>query len=128
MVRRFNPPTIRAPQAAYSHGCEIQPGARYIFTAGQVGVGEDGTPLDGIEAQAERVYRNILAILEDAGMGADNIVKLTTYMIDPDLGPAHQAVKKEILGDTRAPNTMLYIKRLAHPDFHLEVECVAAAD
>ncbi len=128
MVRHFNPEAMGAPLAAYSHGAEINPGARYIFTAGQVGVGGDGKPLEGMEAQAEKVYSNLRAILEDAGMGPENIVKMTTYLINPDDAPgAHQARARN-LGDVKPPNTLLYIKRLAHPDFLLEVELVAAAD
>jgi enamine deaminase RidA (YjgF/YER057c/UK114 family) len=128
MVRHFNPDTIGTPVAAYSHGSDINPNARYIFTAGQVGVGEDGKPLDGIEAQAEKVYANLLAILQDAGMGPANIVKMTTYLINPDDAKGAHKARARVLGDVKPPNTLLYIKRLANPDFLLEVELVAAAD
>ena len=128
MVRHFNPDAIGTPQAAYSHGAEVNPGARYIFSAGQVGMGEGGKVLEGIEAQAEKVYGNLRAILEDAGMGPDNIVKMTTYMINPDDAPGAHKARAKMLGDIRPPNTLLYIKRLANPDFLLEVEMVAAAD
>ncbi len=128
MVRLFNPDAIGTPLAAYSHGAEINPNARYIFTAGQVGMGADGKVLEGIEAQAEKVYANLLAILEDAGMGPGNIVKMTTYLINPDDGPGAHKARAKVLGDVKPPNTLLYIKRLANPDFLLEVELVAAAD
>ncbi len=128
MVRHFNPDAIGTPLAAYSHGAEINPGARYIFTAGQVGVSDDGTPLEGIEAQAEKVFSNLGAILKDEGMGPENIVKMTTYMINPKDGPGVGKARGALLGDLKPPNTLLYIKRLARPEFLLEVEMVAAAD
>jgi enamine deaminase RidA (YjgF/YER057c/UK114 family) len=37
-----------------------------------------------IEAQAEACWRNIIAILADAGMGVQDLVKITTYLVRPE--------------------------------------------
>ena len=41
----------------------------------------DGIVPEGIEAQADASWRNIIAILEDAGMSIDDLVKITTYSV-----------------------------------------------
>ena len=68
-MRLFNPPHIAPPAATYSHGVEISPNARWLYVAGQVGTKSDGTIDAEIEGQAEQAWRNIVAILEGAGMG-----------------------------------------------------------
>ena len=42
-MRRLNPNAIHPPFANYAHGVEVDPGARYVFCAGQLGVGRDGS-------------------------------------------------------------------------------------
>ncbi len=128
MVRHFNPAALSAPAAAYSHGAEVAPGGRYLFCAGQTGRGEGGDILDGIEAQAERVFERLRIILEEAGMGPENIVKMTQYVIDPADKDAVLAARLKMLGEARPPDTLLFISRLADPALRLEVELIAAAD
>ncbi|MDP6174497.1 MAG: RidA family protein [Rhodospirillales bacterium] len=128
MVRHYNPPALGAPAAPYSHCAEINPGARYLFCAGQTGRGQDGEALVGIEAQAERVFERLRIILEEAGMGPENVVKMTQYVVDPDEIPIVLAARAHMLGEIKPPDTLLCIARLAHPDLRLEVELVAAAE
>ncbi len=128
MPRFFNPPTVREPLNPYSHGAEVRAGSRLIFLAGQVGVTPDGTLPEDFETQTENTYRNIEAILKDAGMGFDNIVKLTTFIINPDDLPKMREIRKIFLGDHRPAHTLLCVSRLAYPEFLIEVEGVAAED
>ena len=68
MLKTSNPLTVAPPAAMYSHCVEVPPNARWLFTAGQVGVRPDGTIVEGFEAQHDQIWRNTLAILDDAGM------------------------------------------------------------
>jgi hypothetical protein len=38
MLKTRNPPAVAAPAAKYRHSVEVPPNARWLFTAGQVGV------------------------------------------------------------------------------------------
>ena len=76
MLKTQNPSTVAPPVAHYSHSVEAPPGARWLFLAGQVGIAPDGTLAEGFEAQHERIWQNTLAILADAGMGPEDIVRL----------------------------------------------------
>ena len=54
-----------------------------IFTSGQLPVdpATGGMP-EGIAAQAEQSCKNVLAILEAAGSGADKVVKTTCFLAE----------------------------------------------
>ena len=51
MLKTRNPSSVAPPAAMYSHSVEIPPNARWLVTAGQVGVRPDGTIPDGFELQ-----------------------------------------------------------------------------
>ena len=76
---RHTPHTVAAPFGPYSHAVEVPEGSRLLYISGEVGVLPDGTVPEGIEAQAEACWRNIITILADAGMGVGDLVKITTY-------------------------------------------------
>ena len=76
----------------------------------------NGTVPNGIEAQAEACWRNIIAILADAGMGADDLVKITTYLVRPeDVAPAGAARAKHF-GDARPGSATIIVKALVAPE------------
>ena len=62
---RHAPDTVTAPFGPYSHAVEVPEGSRLLYISGEVGVLPDGTVPEGIEAQAEACWRNIIAILAD---------------------------------------------------------------
>jgi enamine deaminase RidA (YjgF/YER057c/UK114 family) len=119
---------MAAPMNPYSHGAEVQAGSRMIFFAGQVGTDLEGKVPADFESQINNVYRNIGTILNDAGMDFNNLVKLTTFLIDPEHGPRMREIRKSYMGDHKPAHTLLYISRLAYPEFLIEVEGCAAED
>src|SRR5918994_6341220 len=82
MLRTHSPTTVAPPFSRYSHGVEVPASARWLHISGQVGVAPDGTVRQGAEAQIEQTWRNLLAILESAGMGPRDLVKVTTFLTD----------------------------------------------
>ena len=74
--------TSNAPAAIgpYSQGI-ITDG--FVFCSGQIGLDPaTGTLVDGLEAQTERVLKNIAAILDAAGLTLADIVKTTIFLTD----------------------------------------------
>lgn len=54
-----------------------------IFTAGQIHLTPEGKLIAGtIEAQTHQVMKNLQAILHEAGVSFDNVVKTTIYVTD----------------------------------------------
>ena len=55
----------------------------FLFASGALGINpETGKFEDGFEAQAERVFSNLAAILKEAGMGFENVVKAEVFLTD----------------------------------------------
>ena len=127
MLKRHNPATVvEAFGGGYSQALEIQPGARLMFTAGQVGMAPDGTTANGFAAQADQTWANVLALLAEGGMGVDDIVKITGYIVGHENFPAYAAARKKALGGVRPASTAIIVPALALPEWLIEIEAVAA--
>jgi len=75
--------TSDAPEAIGPYSQAIKVGG-LLFTAGQIPVDpKTGAVVDGgIEAQANRVFMNLDAILKTAGADFSNVVKTTVFLKD----------------------------------------------
>ncbi len=85
--------TEKAPAAIgpYSQAVEA---AGFLFSAGQIGL-IPGTPDfagDDVESQAVQVFRNLAAILEEAGLGFGDVVKTTVFLANMDEFPLVNAI------------------------------------
>jgi enamine deaminase RidA (YjgF/YER057c/UK114 family) len=83
---------------------------------------------DDIRSQAEQAWRNIGAVLGSAGMGYENIVKLTHYLTRREDIPGYREVRAQFLGKLAPASTLLVISALARPEALIEVEVVAAKE
>ncbi len=128
MVKRYDVNGVRSPGGRFSHVGEIGPNARLFHLAGQTGTAPDGTIGEGIEEQTALVYRNITTVLNECGMGIENLVKVTVFLTSPDYIDAWRAAHKEAFGDVVPANTLLIVSRLARPELLVEVEAIAAMD
>ena len=127
MLKRHIPKSVAPPFSPYSHGVEAPAAARWLHVSGQVGVTPEGKVLDGSEAQIEQAWRNVLSVLEAAGMGPRDLVKVTTFLIDRADLPTARAVRERMLQGAEPASTLLLVSGLASPDWRVEIEAVAAA-
>jgi len=126
MIRGFNPKSIAAPVAAYIHGIEVPANARLLFISGQVGMRPDGTLAGSIEEQSEAAWKNLAAVLDGAGMGIGDIVKITSFVTRREDLPKYGAVRDRYLAAHRPTSTLLVVQGLARPELLIEVEAFAA--
>ena len=122
----LNPPGVAAPGGAYTHIAEYPPGSRVLYTAGQVGVARDGTFPDDFRQQVENTWQNLVHILGDDKMTANDIVKVVHYLDDAAHLQAYRETYPKYLGRVAPASTLLVVKQLARPEFQVEVELVAA--
>jgi enamine deaminase RidA (YjgF/YER057c/UK114 family) len=122
MPRFFNPPTVAAPAASYSHGVEHGARARRLVISGQVGIRPDGTLAAGLEAQLDVAWDNLIAVLRDADMDIPDLVKTTIYVTVPGSVMASRTVRERKLNGHAPASTYLEIAGLARPDFLAEIE------
>ena len=127
MLRKHNPGAIAPAFSRYSLGVEAPAAARWLYVSGQVGVAPDGAFADGPEAQMEAAWRNVLAILESAGMGAGDLVKVTAYLTRAEDTGLYREVRDRMLAGAEPASTLIVITALAHPDWLVEIEAVAAS-
>ncbi len=126
MLKPLKPTTVAPPFSAYSHAVEIPPGARMLYVSGQLGVAPDGSVPEDFAGQAHQAFRNLMAILEEAGMAASDLVRVNTYLTDSaDVG-GYREIRDNHLGGHEAASTMIVVSALAQPTFRIEVEAVAA--
>ena len=110
----------------YSDGVEAQSSARWVFTAGTPGLMADGSYPQGITAQAEQAWKNVLAILAQAGMGVKDLVKVTHYLVREADIKDYVAVRARYLGDARPASMLLVVPGLVKPEILVEIEAIAA--
>ena len=124
--RDINARNAPEPAGAYSQAVEVTGGTRTLWISGQVGVAIDGTvPADAL-AQAKLAWASLIAQLQAADIDVDNIVKLTTIVLDAADIPATRAARSEVLGH-RKPASTLIVAGLANPAWKVEIEAVAVA-
>jgi enamine deaminase RidA (YjgF/YER057c/UK114 family) len=127
MLKQYIPKTVAPPFSRYSHGIEAPAGDRWLHVSGQVGVSPEGKVLDGAEAQIEQAWRNVLSVLEAAGMGPRDLVKVTTYLINRADLPTARAVRDRMLQGAEPASTLVFVAGLASPEWLVEIEAIAAA-
>ncbi len=122
MPRFFNPPTVIAPASNYSQGAEHALAGRRLLVSGQIGLRPDGSLPEGLEAQMEAAWDNLIAVLAHAGMAVNDLVKVTVYVTVPgSVGPYRTVRDRKLAGHAPAC-TYLEVSGLARPDFLVEVE------
>lgn len=125
MHRRIIPDTVAAPAGAYSHGITTHGPGTCLHVAGQIGMTPQGQLLEGFEAQADQAWKNLVAVLQAAGMDASHLVKVTTYLTRAADLPRLNAIRSAYLGSARPASTLVVVAALAHPDWCFEVEATA---
>jgi 2-iminobutanoate/2-iminopropanoate deaminase len=124
--KTHTPESIYAPLSTYNHAIEVPPGARILESSGQLPVRVDGTWPDGIAAQTQLVWQNIVAILQSANMDAEHVVRVKTFLLHREHLPEYSRVRSSFLGDCRPASTLILVSGFTRPEWLVEVEITAA--
>lgn len=74
--------TEDAPKALGPYSQAIEAGG-FVFVSGQIAIDPKTNEIkQGIEAQTHQVMENLKAILKEAGLGFEQVVKFTIYLAD----------------------------------------------
>jgi 2-iminobutanoate/2-iminopropanoate deaminase len=125
-MRAFNPAGVAGPFGSYSHGIEVESPMRLVFGSGQTGVDTDGRIGADIEEQSRLLWRNIAGVLAGAGMTISDIAQLTMLLVHRDDLATARAIREEYLDGHRPASTLQFVAGLAHPDWLIEVDFIAA--
>ena len=116
--------TSKAPAAIgpYSQGIDI---GNLVFTSGQLPLNMDTGEMETeIKAATKASLSNVKAILAEAGLTLDNVIKTTVFISDMNNFAAMNEVYATFFGETAPARSCVEVARLPK-DVLVEIEAVA---
>lgn len=77
-----SPPSRHALYDAHRYSPAIRANG-LLFVSGQVGSRPDGSPEPDLDEQVRLAFRNLNAILAEAGLSFDDVIDVTVFMVHP---------------------------------------------
>ncbi len=97
-----------------------------LFTSGQIPLNAQGELVQGgIEEQAHQVFRNLQAVLAEAGTSLSDVVKATVFLKDMEQFAALNAIYASYFGEHKPARSTVEVARLPK-DVLVEIELIAA--
>jgi 2-iminobutanoate/2-iminopropanoate deaminase len=122
-LRAIKPAGARAALATYSPAIDT---GQLVFLAGQIGLDPaTGQLADGIEAQVERALRNLISVLDAAGLSMADVAKTTCFLADINDFDAFNAVYSRFVGDPPPARSTFAVAALPRGAL-IEIEAIAA--
>ncbi|HDR9482582.1 TPA: RidA family protein [Burkholderia aenigmatica] len=122
---------IPSPFQAFYDAYHFSPATRVgntIWVSGQVGIGPDMKPGEGMPAQARIAFESLKAVLEEAGASLSDVVELTTFHTDLRGEIEAFSAVKDMYFPARYPSwTAVGVTQLALPELCIEIRAVAVA-
>lgn len=116
--------TSKAPAAIgpYSQAIVID---SMLYTSGQIPLTPEGTLAEGgIEEQTHQVFRNLQAVLAEAGCTLNDVVKTTVFLKDMNDFAKVNEIYASYFGDHKPARSCVEVARLPK-DVRIEIELVA---
>jgi reactive intermediate/imine deaminase len=96
-----------------------------LFICGVAPLDEAGrVPTADVVGQAELVFQNLKKILDAAGAGFSDILKVTVFLTDIADRTKINPVRQRHFGQARPASTLIGVNELAVPGMKLEIEAV----
>ena len=113
------------PGGHYSHAARF---GDLLFVSGQLGMRPDGShtahlPFDD---QVNQALENVLTALRSAGATADDVLKVTAYIVNVERWPRFNALYAEMMGNARPARTVVPVPQL-HYGYLVEVDAIAVS-
>src|SRR5690606_18152583 len=106
----------------YSQAIQAGP---FLFASGQIPLDVYGNIVEGgIEEQTHQVFRNIAAILEEAGVGFNQVVKATVFIKDMNQFAKVNDIYAHYFGEHKPARSTVEVARLPK-DVDVEIEVIA---
>ena len=99
----------------------------FVFTAGQIAIdpGSGKIVAESFKGRVEQVFKNIEAILDQAGTGMDQVVKFTVFLTDMGRYAEVNEVFNDWLEEGNAPARSLVAVAGLPAGTDVEIECIA---
>lgn len=122
-MKVINTPNAPAAIGPYSQAIEVN---GMVYTSGQLPISPATGEFAGsdIKSQAEQSLKNVKAILEEAGIGMQNVVKTTVFLADMADFAAMNEVYASYFSAPFPARSAVAVKTLPKGAL-VEIECVA---
>ena len=122
-------PTSWQEKFGFAQGWRVDDPTSVLFLSGQVAVDDEGQIVgDTFEEQTRQTFRNMGRVLEQAGMGFENLVQVGWYLTDISQIRACARVRDEFINTAAPPaSTAVGVPGLALPGLLVEVNAIAVA-
>jgi 2-iminobutanoate/2-iminopropanoate deaminase len=122
-IQHFAPPAgLKAPPLSFATRV-----GDLLFVSGIPGFDEKGALADGFEAQFGLVVRNIKRVLDEAGAGFRDLVKVNVLLTRASDVAAMNALYAGAFGPPPYPaRTTCVVQALPDPAMLIEIECIAS--
>ncbi len=113
-------------RGAFSSGVEA-PEGRTIYVSGQVSMDAEGNVVGegDIKLQTQTVLEHVMTVVEEAGGGMDDIVKVTVFITDMGLYDEIHEVRRRYFEEPYPASSMVEVSALIDPRLLIEIEAVA---
>ena len=109
-----------------SHYCDAVRFGNLLFISGVPPTDASGKIVSAdVAEQTRQIFKNMKLILDAAGAGFADILKVTVYMLDVNDRARINPVRKEFFGAARPASTLIGVNALAIPGMKVEIEAVA---
>jgi 2-iminobutanoate/2-iminopropanoate deaminase len=126
--RVISNPKLPAPMrgGAFSSGVEA-PAGRTVYVSGQVSMDAEGNVVGegDIKRQTETILEHVKTVVEEAGGGMDDIVKVTVFITDMGLYDEIHEVRRRYFAEPYPASSMVEVSALIDPRLLIEIEAVA---
>jgi 2-iminobutanoate/2-iminopropanoate deaminase len=129
--REIRNPSLPAPRrgGAYSSGVEA-PAGRTVYVSGQVSLDAEGNVVGegDVRIQTETVLEHVKTVVEEAGGGMGDIVKVTVFITDMGLYDEIHEVRRRYFEEPYPASSMVEVSALIDPRLLIEIEAVAVIE
>jgi len=123
--RVINPRSLSKPTVPLSNAVKV---GNLVYVSGSTPIAPDGSIAKGdFAAQMATVMSNIKVILASAGSSLESVVKVNVILVRISDFWKMNDIYKTYFREGNYPARTTIEAPLAHPDFLLEIECVAEA-
>jgi reactive intermediate/imine deaminase len=128
MHKKINPNSLRVPTKAYSQGVLVSNNSDLLFITGQLPQNIDGNIIEigDVEAQTRVVFDRISAILKEADMTFDNVVKLQIFVADINDAKIVSSVRNELFAKSKPASTLVAVSGFVKEGCSIEIDAIAA--
>ena len=99
----------------------------FVYISGQIGVTADGKLAGDFAAQSKQTMDNIVAVLKEQGLTADDVVKCTVMIGDMAKWPEFNAIYRTYFKEGHFPARSAFGSNGLALGAALEVDCIAYA-